>query len=122
VTAAERVANGREAAIKTVELMRQTFRRLPPQQILDAFVARDKNASVAEQLWTEFGDATIAAMQDGTHLLAVLWEQAWIAGGGEDRARDTSALEEGQAMDICAPAEFLRSVSVDAIGQILSRP
>jgi hypothetical protein len=61
-------------------------------------------------------------MQDGTHLLAVLWEQAWVTGSGEDRARDTSTLEDDQAMDICAPAEFLPSKSIDEIGQLLSRP
>src|SRR5262249_28522863 len=122
VTSPEHIANGREAAIRTVAMMRQTFKRLPPQKILDAFLARDKNYSVADQLWREFGDRTIAAMQDGTRLRAVLWESAWIAGGGESKPRDTSALDEQQAMGICAPAEFLPSLTVNEIGKVLARP
>jgi hypothetical protein len=59
-------------------------------------------------------------MQDGTHLLAVLWESAWVAGGGESRKRDTSALKPEDAMDICAPEEFLPSCSIAEVGKFLS--
>jgi len=77
---------------------------------------------VAEALWDDFDADTIAVMQDGTHLLAVLWESAWRMRGGEDKPRDTSALEEEQAMGICTPQEFLPSCNVQEIAQFLSRP
>ena len=74
----------------------------------------------AEVFWDQFGNGTIEAMQDGTHLLAVLWESAWIAGDGESKKRNTAALKPEDAMDICAPAEFLPSCSIAQIGKYLS--
>lgn len=121
VTAAERITNGWEAAVRTVDMMRQTFKRLPPKKILKIFITRDKSKNDAEQLWNELGDGTIAAMQDGAHLLAVLWESAWLIGGGENKTRDTSALDETQAMRICASDEFLPSFTINKIGRVLKR-
>jgi hypothetical protein len=60
-------------------------------------------------------------MQDGTHLLAVLWESAWEAGGGESAVRTTEALTEDEAMEICADQDFLPSVPIGGIGAKLKR-
>jgi hypothetical protein len=122
VRSSERVANGQQAARAVVELMRNTFKNLPPEKLLQAFLAVPKGDDVTEAFWSEFGDGTIAAMQGGTHVLAVLWESAWIAGGGEDKRRDTSPLTEDQAMGICAPADFLPSCTIKQIGPFLTRP
>jgi hypothetical protein len=61
-------------------------------------------------------------MQDGTHLLAVLWESAWKAGNGETNIESTAAITQEAAMDICAPPDFLQSCAVDEIGALLKRP
>ncbi|MBA7485481.1 hypothetical protein ES707_21028 [subsurface metagenome] len=119
----ELIATGFDAAKATIDLMRKTFKALPPKQLLNAFLKAKKDGEdPAEAFWDQFGDGTIEAMQDGTHLLAVLWESAWVAGGGETKKRDTSALKPGDAMDICAPEEFLPSRSIAEIGQFLSPP
>lgn len=119
----EYVSNGFEAAVKTVDLMRSTFKLLPPPDILQAFLEHGKSKKgMAEDMWKAFGARTISAMQNGTHLLAVLWESAWVAGGGEENVDSTDALEEDQAMKICAPRDFLPSCSVDQIGALLERP
>src|SRR5262249_18979533 len=103
-----------------VELMRRTFEALPPPDMLrDYLAAIRKNQDTTEMFWKNYGPATIKAMQDGTHLLAVLWESAWVAGGGEDANRSTAALKPEQAMGICAPAEFLPSCSITTVGKFL---
>jgi hypothetical protein len=122
VAPAELVTSGHEAAVRTVRLMRETFKRVPPQKILDAYLRIGKGEDVAEVLWHDFGTDTIAVMQAGTHLLAVLWESAWRLVGGEDKRRDTGAIEQDEAMAICAPSEFLPSCNVQEIAQFLSRP
>ena len=61
-------------------------------------------------------------MQAGTHLLAVLWESAWEAGGGENAVRSTKALTEDEAMEICADREFVPSLPIGGFGAILKRP
>ncbi|MGH6825190.1 hypothetical protein [Methyloceanibacter sp.] len=122
VTKKDLVANGYEAAVKTIELMRSTFKRLQPQDLLDTYLATDKDENAAEALWRRFGTKTIAAMQGGTHLLAVLWESAWVAGGGEGAKRSTKVLSEDQAMAICAQKTFLPSCAINQIGQFLEKP
>jgi len=123
VQAMERVSTGFEAALKTIELMRTTFERLSPSDIVSAYVAfNGAKKELSAYLWGKFGDETISCMQDGTHLLAVLWESAWIEGGGESRIKSTTAVTGDEAMAICAPQSFLRSYAIDEIGAILKKP
>jgi hypothetical protein len=121
VKSSERIISGRQAATLTIELMRQTLTELPPEKILDAFLAKRKGDDVAKLLWDKFDEGTISVMQNGTRLLAVLWESAWIVGGGENSSRNTAAIEEQQAMEICAEQKFLESFSIGKIGQVLSK-
>ncbi len=122
VRGTEYVTTGQEAARATVALMRNVFKQLPPEQLVQTYVSGGRGASISKVFWDEFGKQTIAAMQGGAHLLAVLWESAWVAGGGEDKNRVTAALSEDQAMGICAPADFLPSCTIKQIGQFLSKP
>jgi hypothetical protein len=67
-TGAELINDGQEAAVKTIELMRKTFGRIPPANIVDAFVRFDKSkVGRADSFWKQFGKATIQCMQDGTY-------------------------------------------------------
>jgi hypothetical protein len=119
----ELVANGFQAAKATIELMRQTFNKIPPMKIVNAFVAHEGGgAKRAEYMWGLFGKDTIKAMQDGAHLLAVLWESAWNEGNGDRTIKSSTSLTERAAMKICQDPEFLESVTVDKIGTILTVP
>jgi hypothetical protein len=121
VQASEHLGSGQAAAQATVDLMRKTFKALPPADMLrDYLAARKKNDDPTEMFWKNYGPGTIEAMQDGTHLLAVLWESAWVAGGGEGKKPDTSALKPETAMAICAPADFLPSCSIVEVGKFLA--
>jgi hypothetical protein len=121
VSADEYIQHGQRAAQATVQLMRNTFKRLPPRDMLNVYLGRKNRENVAKLFWGPFGKATIRVMQDGAHLLAVLWESAWIAGGGEDKSRNTKALKPETAMTICALANFLPSLSIAEIGHVLKR-
>jgi hypothetical protein len=123
VAAGELIEDGFTAACKTVELMRATFRLLPPPDIVEAFLKfKGTRADRAKFLWKKFGARTVKAMQAGTHLLAVLWESAWAQGGGEEEVHSTKAMTEEEAMDLCADRDFLESLSIGSIGAKLSRP
>ncbi|HEY7312920.1 MAG TPA: hypothetical protein VH643_26385 [Gemmataceae bacterium] len=123
VGADELLADGFHAARETVELMRATFKLLPPPDIVQEYVEfHGTRKARAEHFWDKFGKKTIKAMQAGTHLLAVLWESAWEEGGGDSAVRSTRALTEDEAMEICADRDFLPSLPVGGIGAKLKRP
>ena len=105
--------------------MRTVFRRVPPPKIVQFFVESDvKPKQLAEDMWEEFGDGTLNCMQDGVHLLAVLWQSAWVAGDGDDTvpASALKALTRQKVMSICRDSAFLPSTSVGKIGSILRKP
>jgi hypothetical protein len=117
----ELVENGFEAALQTVAMMRKTFRAIPPAKIVDVFASFEGPPSKRSKLlWERFGKKTIGVMQDGAHLLAVLWESAWAVGEGEKKVSSTRALTESEAMRICADEKFVPSVTIDKIGSLLS--
>ena len=123
VAADELIEDGFAAAHLTVELMRSTFKLLPPPEIVAAFVQfKGPRAKRAEFLWKKFGTKTVKAMQAGTHLLAVLWESAWKQASGESAVRSVRGLTEEEAMDLCADRDFLPSLSIGSIGGKLLRP
>jgi hypothetical protein len=120
VQQSELVGTGREAAIATIGLMRNTFKALPPAKIVQAYANIGKGGKVASsKLWSLFGRQTVGVMQDGTHLLAVLWESAWTAGEGERHVTRRSALSTDEAMNIVKDDKFLPSLTIGQIGKVL---
>ncbi|MBC2803465.1 hypothetical protein ELH92_08175 [Rhizobium ruizarguesonis] len=121
VKSKELIDTGKAAADLTIALMRRTYTTLPPATIVAAFVAaKRKGENAADELWKQFGNATIKAMQDGTHTLAVLWESAWTIADAEGSNSAMNALTKERAMQICADQKFLPSVAVNQIGQYLN--
>jgi hypothetical protein len=118
----EMITTGFEAARKTIDLMRSTFELIPPDKLVQAYVnvGRGGKAS-SDALWKAFGKKTISVMQDGAHLLAVLWESAWASGDGETNVRSTRALTKERAMTIVTDSEFAPSMTIDKIGSILKQ-
>jgi hypothetical protein len=114
------ITSGFQAARKTIELMRSTFKQIPPQKLVQVYVDVGKGGKASsDALWKAFGKKTISVMQDGAHLLAVLGESAWAAGDGEKNVRATRALTQDEAMAIVTDPDFVPSVTVDKIGAIL---
>jgi hypothetical protein len=116
----EWITTGREAAGLTIDLMRNTFELMPPEDIVNVYVRVGKGGKAAsDALWKQFGKGTIKAMQNGAHLVAVLWESAWAAGDGDKNIRRSSALTTDEAMAIVQEEKFLPSMTIGTIGQIL---
>jgi len=122
VKAAQRVTNGFEAAVAVVGLMSRTFATIPPRALVDAFVQHPGSAGRAQFMQDRFGKDTIKVMKDGTHLIAVLWESAWLAGQGEQKAKLAKPITQQRAMEICADRDFLTSYSIAQITDVLKRP
>src|SRR6266540_4197675 len=118
----ELVANGFEAARKTIDLMRLAFGKIPPDDIVKAFVKHKPKKGRADVFWDQFGDGTIACMQAGTHLLAVLCQSAWKLGNGEKTVKSIGALTHKRAMEVCRPSAFLKSFTIGEIGAHLQKP
>jgi len=119
----ELITNGFDAARKTIEMMRDVFRQIPPMDMVQTFVDVGKGGKASsDALWKAYGQKTINVMKQGTHLLAVLWESAWEVGGGETKVRSLRALTEDEAMEVVTDPEFLPSLTVDKIGAVLKRP
>jgi hypothetical protein len=122
-TKQERITSGFEAARKTIDLMRSTFEAIPPQDLVQAYVDVGKGGKASsDALWKAFGKQTISVMQDGAHLLAVLWESAWAVADGERKVRAIRALTEDEAMAIVSDPDFVPSTTIDKIGELLKAP
>jgi hypothetical protein len=124
----ELVTNGFEAAKATIQMMRTVFERVPPREIVQFFVEKKENdvkpKQMAQDMWEEFGEGTMTCMQDGVHLLAVLWQSAWNAGNGDDNvpSAQIKAITRQKAMKICQNEDFLPSMSIGKIADVLQAP
>jgi hypothetical protein len=67
--------SGKEAAIRTVELMRTTFATIKPADIVNAFAD-------AKDLWPLFNDGTVEVIAEGVATLRAVWQGAWDQGNG----------------------------------------
>jgi hypothetical protein len=125
VKASELIQTGFLAAKTTIGMMRTVFKRLPPRKIVQFYIDSDaKPKKLAEEMWEEFGERTVECMQNGVHLLAVLWQSAWVAGDGDHTvpASALKALTRQKAMKICQDKEFLPSMQIGKIGDIIRQP
>jgi hypothetical protein len=124
VKATELITTGDEAAKATIEMMQTVFNRVPPRSIVQFYIDSDaKPKQLAEDMWDEFGDPTLDCMRDGVHLLALLWQSAWVAGGGKHvKVSALKAITQKKAMSICQNEDFLPSFSIARIGSVLKRP
>jgi hypothetical protein len=67
---------GKEAAIRTVELMRRTFATIKPKDLVDAYAA-------GNELWPLFGADTVTVIADGVMTQRAIWRGAWNTGHGD---------------------------------------
>jgi hypothetical protein len=119
----EQITNGFEAAQKTIEMMRDVFKQIPPMDMVETYVDVGKGGKASsDALWAAYGQKTINVMKQGAHLLAVLWESAWEIGSGETKVRSLRALTQDEAMTIVTDPDFLPSMTVDKIGANLKKP
>jgi hypothetical protein len=120
-TAAEvlpEIRSGKEAAAAIIALMRRSAKRIPPTDLVDAYVDAGGKSTVAVQdaLWEQFGNETIEVMTDGAQVLARIWEGAWTAGNGDAIPNAKLAeIDEDQLMNHYIDENFVRSLDLDHI-------
>jgi hypothetical protein len=114
------VTSGKEAAIATLTLMRDVAATLKPRDIIDVY----------EQSFVD-GTPHTTALWDGTHVktgkimalgirtLAMLWDAAWAAGGGQHNA---GALNKDDLKALYGNRDFVRSVTVNGIEHEIAHP
>jgi hypothetical protein len=119
----ELITNGFEAAQKTIDMMRNVFKQIPPLKMVQTYIGVGKGGQAAsDALWKAYGQKTVDVMKQGSHLVAVLWESAWAVGDGETKVKSLQPLTQDQAMAIVGDPDFLPSMMVDQIGTHLQRP
>src|SRR6185312_2933836 len=88
-------ANGRAAGWEVVTLMKDTFAKIKPMDIVEKFKACEGEKP-----------NVIAA---GSDCLARLWRGAWAAGGGDKKIKALGAIPEKTLAAIYEPFSFLQS-------------
>jgi len=112
--------DGRAAATATLTLMRDVATILPPRDIINvyekSFVDQTTHTTA---LWAGTGTQTGQIMALGARTLAMLWEAAWAAGGGNANA---GVQTQADLRKLYEDTNFLRSVTVNGIEQETAQP
>jgi hypothetical protein len=114
--------SGKAVAKATVALMDKVASTLPPMDILDSYEkagAGTRHATL-DAMWDDLGEATADVMAQGSLYLAMLWESAWVKGGGPAIA--PGKLKELDKEDVRTryiDPKFVPSLTLDKIGPVL---
>lgn len=100
------VKGGHEAAVSVVELMRETIKKLPPVQVLDAF-NNPENSNRIQGMWNKLGKRTAACMALGCLRLGSLWSSAWREGGGDKKIKNLGEVDRGDLRKLYENKSFL---------------
>jgi len=113
--------DGRAAAVATLTVMRDVAKILPPRHLIDVYEASFKPGSPShtQVLWDAVGKQTGKVMALGARALAMIWDAAWKAGGGNV---NPGRIDSGVLRGFYENPNFLRSVTVDDIEQEIAHP
>ena len=120
-----RVSNGQQAALAIVQLMARAAAAVDPGELVDAYAVTGdgKSKAVTTKLWNQFGTGTLATLADGVVTLGMIWESAWIAGGGNDKftTQQMVAINRAKLRTLYEDEEnvFVPSLDLDHIGAVL---
>jgi len=115
------VADGRAAAVATLACMRDVAITLPPRRIIDVYEESfaPGSASHTQVLWSALRKETGEVMARGVQTLAMIWDAAWAAGGGDT---DHGRMDPDTLRDLYQDTTFMRSVTVNEIEQEIAGP
>jgi len=117
------VTGGQEAGFAVLELMRRAQNWIKPMDVVEAYakLVNDSRANEAKTvLWEKFGQETIEVMADGYRTLAMLWESAWVEGGGQHIPQPELRVQAPSRLKaIYKRQSFAPSVILDEIDQFL---
>jgi hypothetical protein len=111
--------SGKAVARATVELMDKVAGVLPPMTILDSYenAGAGTRHSTLEAMWDDLGEDTAKVMALGARYLAMLWESAWVEGGGNEISPSKLVeLDSDEVRDRYIKQTFVPSLTLDKIG------
>jgi hypothetical protein len=113
---------GQEVATATIRLMDAVASLLRPIDLIETYEAAGagtRNATI-NALWDDYGDETAGVMALGARYLAVIWEAAWVEGGGAGiPASKLKAQERSNIRKRYIDKEFVPSVTLEDIAGLL---
>jgi hypothetical protein len=86
------INGGKEAAIYVIDLMRSTFKKLSPSDIIEAYRDSRSRDEPMKRFFDAVGERTIKCISEGCLRLASLWESAWREGKGQSISKDKLVL------------------------------
>ncbi len=92
---------------------------LPPMTILDSYenAGAGTRQSTLETMWDDLGEDTAKVMALGARYLAMLWESAWVQGGGDAISPSKlGELDSDAVRDRYIKLTFVPSLTLDKIG------
>jgi hypothetical protein len=97
---------GQGAAESLVRLMKRTFDRLSPDVIIKA----SRKSENVEQLWEKVGAKTIDNINDGSLVMAAIWQSGWKEGSGNNISTNKLVeISKDQLMDLYYDLDFVPS-------------
>lgn len=107
------IRGGKAAAKLVIELMRSTHQNLPPMKIIETF---DNNAGKGkyERAWETLGEGTVKNVANGCYHMAVLWQSAWVEGGGKAVGKNQlGAIDHQDLIELYSNYHFVQSYRLD---------
>jgi hypothetical protein len=114
-------SGGHGAAQRVIDLMRATFKALPPGDIVATYNAAKTSANRVTDLWKAYGTATMGLMADGCTCLADIWASAWREAAAEPNAPQSALgpVDQKLLATYYKDPAFLPSVGLKQLAQIL---
>lgn len=105
--------SGKEAAVRTTELMSKTFATIQPIDIVNAFAD-------GQELWPLFKDGTVDVIATGVATLRAVWRGAWNQGNGKAiAAAKLGAAPTKDLIKLYMTNTWMPSKSLKTIGSVL---
>jgi len=77
--------SSKDAAIRVIKLMKKTNQTLKPEEVIDSWKAAAGTGKY-DKMWADLGTQTIKNIAEGSKVMAILWQSAWINGNGNQIA------------------------------------
>ena len=113
-----KIGSGKEAAAAVVGLMKDTFSKIEPSVIVNAYISDP--AGFVDSFWKSKGKTVLPILfANGANTLASLWNSAWELGQGSKNIKDLGAVDSEEIVTLYQDPEFLPSVDITGIQEYL---
>jgi hypothetical protein len=115
------ITTGSEAAKAIIRLIAATHATLAPSEIVEKWVSLigETKSTRTQELWNDFGDRTAVCMARGARYLAMIWQGAWNAGGGDQKIGEGAVRKPEDLRSLYEDPGFAPSVALDEYSGIL---